>query len=129
MFFYFFMDNYIYILFLAIGIVYLFKMLVEPIYVFIYKKPLVIHFYLFPKKLSPNHKEIISNHFTFYKRLSPKKQKYFDHRVVKFIDSIQFVSRENIEITFDMKLLIASSSTMLTFGMQKYLYTVIHTTR
>ena len=88
---------------------------------------MVIHFYLFPKRLNHNHKEILNNHFAFYKRLSPKHQKYFDHRVVRFLENIQFVSRENIEITFEMKLLIASTSTMLTFGMQKYRYTVIHT--
>lgn len=104
---------------------YLFKILVEPIYVFICNKPLVVHFYLFPKKLSAQHKGIISNHFTFYKRLSPKYQQYFDHRVAQFIENIQFLSRENIEITAEMKLLMASTSTMLTFGMQKYLYTVI----
>ncbi|WP_395047285.1 zinc-dependent peptidase [Flavobacterium sp.] len=118
----------IYIILVSIiGIGYLFKILIEPIYVFIYNKPLAVHFYLFPKKLSDNHKDILSNHFTFYKRLSPKYQQYFDHRVVKFLESIQFVNRENIEITFEMKLLIASTSTMLTFGMQKYLYTVIRT--
>ena len=119
------MNNYIFILLLVIGTVYLFKILVEPIYIFIFGKPLVVHFYFFPKKLSDNHKKIVSNHFIFYKRLSPKYQKYFDHRVVKLLESIQFVSRENIEITFEMKLLIASTSTMLTFGMQKYLYAVI----
>ena len=115
------------ILVIIIGIGYLFKILVEPIYIFICNKPLVVHFYLFPKKLNDNHKEIISNHFIFYKRLNPKYQKYFDHRVAKLLESIQFVSRENIEITFEMKLLIASTSTMLTFGMQKYLYTVLNT--
>ena len=105
----------------------LFKILLEPIYILICNKPLLVHFHLFPKKLSAHQKEIISDHFSFYKRLSSKNKNYFDHRVVKFIERIQFVSRENIEITNEMKLLIASTSTMLTFGMQKYLYTVIRT--
>ena len=100
---------------------FLFKILLEPIYILICNKPLLVHFYLFPKKLSAPQKEIISEHFSFYKRLSSKDKNYFDHRVVKFIESIQFVSRENIEITNEMKLLIASTSTMLTFGMQKFI--------
>ena len=115
------------ILVIIIGIIYLFKIIVEPIYILIYKKPLVLYFYFFTKKLSVHHKEILSYHFPFYRRLSFKNQQYFDHRVVKFIENIQFVSRENIEVTFEMKLLIASTSTMLTFGMQKYLYTVLNT--
>ena len=109
----------------GIGIVYVFKIVVAPIYALVYSKPLVNHFYVFPKKLEAQHKEWISNHFAFYKRLSPKKQRYFDHRVLNFIKHTPFVSRENIEITFEMKLLVASTSTMLTFGMQRYLYSVI----
>ena len=118
----------IYIVLVTIaGIIYLLKILVEPIYIFIYNKPLVVHFYLFPQKLSIHHKEIISFYFPFYERLNAKNQKYFDHRVLKFIEVNKFVSREKIDVTFEMKLLIASTSTILTFGMQKYLYTVIST--
>lgn len=109
----------------SIGILYLYQLIVAPVYVYFFNKPLVLHFYLFSKKLDPNHKQLLSDTFTFYRRLSPKKQLYFDHRVKSLVESLQFVSREQLDITFEMKLLIASTSTMLTFGMQKYLYTVI----
>lgn len=103
----------------------MFKILIEPIYVFIFNKPFAVHFYLFTKNLSKSQKEILSNHFTFYKKLQPKYQKYFDHRVVRLINDLNFISRENIEITSEMKLLISATSTILTFGMQKYLYSGI----
>ncbi|GEJ33054.1 conserved hypothetical protein [Flavobacterium psychrophilum] len=112
---------------IIIGIVYLFKIIVQPIYILICKKPLTLRFCLFSKKINPHYKDILTHHFPFYKKLKPKDQNHFDQRVLNFIEDIQFISRDDIEITFEMKLLIASTSIMLTFGMQEYLHTVVRT--
>ena len=109
----------------VIGTIWLFKVIVEPIYVLIYKKPLIVHLYFFPEKLSENYQTFLGNHFTFYKRLSPEYQKYFDHRILTFIKKTEFNSRENVNITFEMKLLLVAPSVILTFGMPKYRYTVV----
>ncbi|TCI91489.1 zinc-dependent peptidase [Tenacibaculum sp. M341] len=46
---------------------------------------------------------------------------FFEHRVAKFIRTYDFIPRNNIEITPEMKVLIASSYVKLTFGMRWYL--------
>lgn len=118
------MNNYIFILLLVLGIIYLFKILVEPIYVFVFKKPLYVHFYFTLKKIDFYSKAILEENFDFYKKLHPKNKKYFEHRVVNFISNYSFFGKENLKITKEIKILIAVSSTMLTFGMRNYLYTV-----
>jgi Mlc titration factor MtfA (ptsG expression regulator) len=88
------------------------------------EKPFYIHFY--PVKLDlpiPKH-QVLKNHFAFYNRLSPKQQQYFRHRIVKFIRKYKFISKEDLEITDEMKIIIAATAVKLTFGMRKYLVDV-----
>ncbi|MCB0473651.1 MAG: zinc-dependent peptidase, partial [Flavobacteriaceae bacterium] len=54
--------------------------------------------------------------------LSDTDKRYFEHRVIKFIEHHNFVGREGVEVTARMKLLIASTAIMLTFGMRQYLF-------
>ncbi|MGB6269929.1 MAG: zinc-dependent peptidase, partial [Olleya sp.] len=72
------------------------------------------------KKLNPAQFSILKNEFSFFKKLSPKHQSYFEHRVVKFIDSNQFIGKEDLIITDQMRVLVAATATMLTFGFRKY---------
>jgi len=65
---------------------------------------------------------IVRRHITFYNNLSPANKLYFEHRVLKFIENYNFVGREGIVITLKMKILIASTAVMLTFGMRRYLF-------
>lgn len=100
-------------------------MITEVVYVAIFKKPLYLHFYLFKKKLHPNQQYILQNKFQFYKELDEKKQLYFSHRVAVFIEKYNFIGKEDFVITDEVKILIAATSTMLTFGMRNYIYTII----
>lgn len=102
----------------------LFFRVIEPGYIALYNKPLYIHFYLFPKKLSKPQKEILQSEFMFYKKLSPKEKKYFEYRVANFISEYDFIAKEGLVLTDQMKVLIAATSTMLTFGMKNYLFNV-----
>ena len=95
--------------------------IVEPAYMMIFHKPLYIHFYLFPKKLTPNQKQILNKEFSFYRRLSPKKKIYYEHRVATFIKQYQFIGKEEILVTDEMKIIIAATYVSLTFGMRHYL--------
>jgi len=79
-------------------------------------------FVLFPNMMYGAQRAIISNNFTFYKNLSTLDKRYFEHRVLKFIDSHKFISRGGLEVTKKMELLIASTAVMLTFGMRRYLF-------
>jgi Mlc titration factor MtfA (ptsG expression regulator) len=96
--------------------------LTETAYGILFHKPFYIHFYFKIKKLSVNQLEYIKNQFPFYNSLSTKHQNYFEHRVAHFIEKYDFIGKENFEITDEVKVLIAATSTMLTFGMRNYLY-------
>lgn len=93
----------------------------------IFNKPLYLYFYLLPKKLSPNQRDILLKEFSFYNQLSARRKIYFDHRVKGFINHYQFVGKEELVVTDEMKILIAGTYTMLTFGMRDYLLEVFKT--
>jgi Mlc titration factor MtfA (ptsG expression regulator) len=97
---------------------------IEPVYVYFYGKPLFIHFYPIPKKLKPFELEILNANFHYYSNLSPRKKKFFDHRVATFIQNYQFIPKEGIEISTEMKILIAATAIKLSFGMRNYLVKV-----
>jgi Mlc titration factor MtfA (ptsG expression regulator) len=84
-----------------------------------------VHFYPKINSLSPNQLHILKTQFPFYSNLNDKKKKYFEHRVAKFIDKYNFIGKEDFVITDEVKVLIASTSVMITFGMRKYLFEVI----
>ncbi|MEO8515427.1 MAG: zinc-dependent peptidase [Flavobacterium sp.] len=101
-----------------------FFMLLEDTYSSVFNKPFYIHFYPFPKKLTSSQSQVLSDQFYFYKKLSPKKKQYFEHRVASFIDKYSFYGKDKLVVSEEMKVLIAATSAMLTFGMRTYLYTV-----
>lgn len=94
--------------------------IIEPIYVLVFNKPLFLHFYIFPRRLKASQQDILKENFSFYNRLSQKKKRYFEHRVKAFLRRYEFIGKE-VEITDSMKILIAGTYVMLTFGFKKYL--------
>jgi Mlc titration factor MtfA (ptsG expression regulator) len=113
-----------YFLLLFIGF-FLYNLVIEPVYAFVFRKPIYVHFYFFPKKLTLRQLSVLHRQFDFYKKLSIREKQYFEHRVAKFIEKYPFHGREGLEITDEIKILIAATSTMLTFGMRTYLFEVI----
>lgn len=106
-------------------IFFLYNVVIEPAYAFLFRKPIYVHFYLFPNKLSIAQLQILKSEFEFYKKLNPKQKKYFEHRVATFIKTFSFYGKEGLLVTEQMKVLIASTSIMLTFGMRNYLFSII----
>lgn len=106
---------------LTLFFLFIFKIIIEPTYVMVFNKPMYVHLYMFPKEISPRYKSILEREFRFYRNLPDVKRKYFRHRVQSFIENYEFVGREGLEITGDMKVRIAAMSVMLTFGMRNYL--------
>lgn len=96
-----------------------FKM-IEMGYVLFYKKPLYIHFYLFLRHLEYSQKALLKSKFSFYTKLSKKEKKYFEHRLASFIIDKDFIGRDGISITEEMKVLISATAVMLTFGFRDY---------
>jgi Mlc titration factor MtfA (ptsG expression regulator) len=95
--------------------------IVEPTYMMIFNKPLYLYLYPFPKKLTLTQKQILEKEFPFYKKLSNKKKIYFEHRVKGFLNHYQFIGKEELLITEEMKIMIAGTYIMLSFGMRHYL--------
>ncbi len=102
-----------------------YNVVLEPIYAFFFRKPIYVHFYPFPRKLSLNQLQILNNEFEFYKKLSPKHKKYFEHRVATFITNYKFIGKEDLVVNDRMRVLISATAVMLTFGMRNYLFSVI----
>lgn len=118
---------FVLLLFGALFLVVIIFRIIEPAYVMIFNKPLYLYFYLFPKKLTINQKQILINEFPFYGKLSDRKKIYFEHRVKEFINHYQFVGKEELLVTDEMKVVIAGTYTLLTFGMRDYLIDLFKT--
>lgn len=108
------------LVFILLTVLIIFKLVIEPLNMLIFNKPIYIHYYPFPRKLSEIQKEILSKNFQFYNRLKPKYKRYFEHRVLKLIRHYNFEGRD-IEVTEEMKVTISATYVMLTFGMREYL--------
>ena len=89
-----------------------------------YNRPLYRHYLIF-RKLSKSQLEILENDFIFYKKLSEKHKKQFEHRVVTFISEKKFVGRDGLAVTERMQVLIAAVGCMLSFGRKNYEYSLI----
>jgi len=100
---------------------FIFGRIIEPAYILVFNKPVYVHFYPFRKELPFEEKEILEKNFGFYRNLSDRRKKFFCHRISTFIENYKFVGREGLEVTEDMKVKIAASAVMLTFGMREYL--------
>lgn len=112
--------------FVVFTILILVKLVIEPLHMLVFKKPLYIHYYPFPRKLSENQKAVLQREFTFYLRLSDKRKKYFEHRVSTFLNRYQFIGND-ISVDDDAILMIvAGTYVMLTFGMRQYLTPVFN---
>jgi len=101
---------------------FIFGRIIEPAYILIFNKPIYVHFYLFPKDLAFEEKAVLEKQFRFYRNLSEKKKRFFRHRVHAFINNYQFAGRHGLEVTQEMKVKIASTAVMLTFGMREYIF-------
>ncbi|WP_027137166.1 zinc-dependent peptidase [Gaetbulibacter saemankumensis] len=104
-----------------IGLIfYYFFRMIEMAFVLKYRRPLYNHFYFYLKKLSSEQKVILKSQFSFYNKLGARHQKYFEHRVANFIKDKDFIGREGVVISEEIKVLISATAVMLTFGFRDY---------
>ncbi|RCW90275.1 hypothetical protein DFQ08_105164 [Winogradskyella arenosi] len=96
-------------------------------YASFYKKPVFAHVYLKRNRLTPKQLSILQKESTFYNRLAKEEQAYFHHRVATFIKEKEFVGQSHLEVTEQMRVTIAATAIMLTFGFKNYLLEVIET--
>ena len=92
----------------------------EFLYVMAFKRPLYVHFYFKMRRIAKSEEKFLQENFPFYNKLTQKQQRFFQHRLVGFIDDKDFEGRGEMEITQEVKLLIAATAVMLTFGMRNF---------
>lgn len=114
-----------YYIFLFGGSLFFLFRVFESWYANTYNKPLYRHFFVY-KKLTSAQFSILEKEFEFYKQLSKKHKKQFEHRVAAFISDKKFVGRKGLLVTDTMKVLIASIGCMLSFGRKNYLYGLVN---
>ncbi|MEZ7504695.1 zinc-dependent peptidase [Flavobacterium sp. Arc2] len=101
-------------------------LIVEPVYVLIFNKPLYIHWYPFKRKLNPGQRAVLRKESVFYQNLSAKKKLFFEHRTATFIAKYKFFGKGDFIVTEHSKVVIAATYVMLTFGMRHYLIAVFN---
>ncbi len=104
-----------------------FYMFFEQRYALKYKKPFFLNTIVYSNELSREQLNILKNDFPFYNRLTGKDQILFQYRVSTFIVTKEFIGREGLNPSDEMKVLIASTAIMLTFGFRRYLIDIIET--
>lgn len=107
--------------FIVLTLLIIFKLVVEPLHILIFKKPIYIHFYPFPRKISVLQQNILRREFHFYSRLSDKRKQYFEHRISVFLSRYQFVGNGISVDNEEVKTIVAGTYVMLSFGMRQYL--------
>ena len=109
------------VIFVVLTFIILLKLVVEPLHIFIFKKPLYIHYYPFARKLNAHQQAILRREFTFYNKLSEKRKQYFEHRVNTFLSKYKFIGNDISVVNDEVKMIVSGTYVMLTFGMREYL--------
>lgn len=63
----------------------------------------------------------------YFRNLSPSGQERFLERVYSFMQDKEFIGREGLVVTDEIKVLIAGSAVQLTFGLQDFVIPHLHT--
>jgi MtfA peptidase len=98
---------------------------IEQVYALKYNRPIFLNSIAFPKKLTNRQEKILDHNFDFIHKLTKKDKAIFKHRVARFIADKEFIGRQGLEPTDEMKVLIAATAVMLTFGFRNYLVKII----
>lgn len=100
---------------------------INAIYYAITGQPLFVHFEFRRRRLTKEQESLLFENFKYYRDLPENKKPIFASRVAKFIKKKHFLGRQGLEITDEMKVLIAGSAIKLTFGFHYYLLDTFHT--
>ncbi|MDP2189583.1 MAG: zinc-dependent peptidase [Sphingobacteriaceae bacterium] len=74
-----------------------------------------------PRRLAPHLEDILMSHFEYYRSLSVVDQKRFQSRLAVALKRLKIISRDQLVITDEMRVLVAASLVKLTFGYRRFL--------
>ncbi|NRD19387.1 zinc-dependent peptidase [Winogradskyella eckloniae] len=112
---------------LVLFIIYRLFKIIQFLYATKFSKPLFTHLYLKRNELTAAQRSILKKEYAFYNKLKDRHQLHFEHRVAVFINENEFVGKEELIVTDCMKVIIAATATMLTFGFKKHRLNIIDT--
>jgi Mlc titration factor MtfA (ptsG expression regulator) len=121
------MDPFLALLLVVFGVVvfvFLSIMYGKSLYVLLFNKLLYIHWSPFRRKISTAQRNILSNEFSFYQKLSFKQQQKFEHRLACFFAKYMFIGKGGFVVTDQCRVLVSATFVMMTFGMRHYLIDV-----
>ena len=123
-------EKYIFLLVIVVVLIYIIITSVDldkAIIALISNKQLPIYFELLPRRLPFEYKQFLIKNDKFYRDLSPKLQRSYGSRLMKFIDSKEFKTRDGLQLTTEMLLVISSAAVKITFGLREYKLLLFHT--
>ncbi len=82
---------------------------------------------LIKTNVAPHIERFLLQEFKFYKTLNHRQRKKFGHRMNHFMYEKKFVGREELEVTEEMKQLIAATAVRITFGLRSFDFPSFHT--
>lgn len=112
--------NYLATILIALLVAYFLIRLTEFVFVLVYRRPVYRHFYFRLHRISTEEEDFLYRHFSFYTKLSKREKRYFQHRLAEFMKEKDFEGRGGFEITQEVKLMVAATAVMLTFGLRNY---------
>jgi len=71
---------------------------------------------------SPEVENLLTSEFKYYQNLPSDLKPKFISRVIEFMNTQEFIGRENVVVTDEMRILISASATQLTFGLNKFTF-------
>lgn len=80
------------------------------------------HIKLFRNRLSLDQVNILSRYSNYYRKLPEKLKSYYEDRLVSFMEDKEFLTRGELTLTEEMRLLIADSAVKLTFGLRIFMF-------
>jgi MtfA peptidase len=86
------------------------------------KKPVLGRKYSSRKRLNDSHLKILMQYSRYYRLLTDDLKKSYGDRILRFIESKEYIVRTGLELTDLMKVLIADSAIKLTFGLETFLF-------
>lgn len=111
------------VLLLGVVVLYFFFHILDYLLAVLIGRTLRLPFRINYKSLTPNQNALVRHYFSFYRRLSPGRQREFTHRVACFLERYTFHGQD-ITINDEIRVLVAGTYVMLTFGFRDYLTSV-----
>lgn len=76
------------------------------------------HYWFKYRPVEPHYKVILEKYYEYYRKLPIKLKGDFERRVSLFIRGKTFFGKDGIEITDEMRVLVAATAVQITFGFQ-----------